>query len=67
MGFYTCTSACGQCGRLFCYNPHTVPSLNNVAFCRACMNAANSKRIAMGLDAHPIHPTAYEPVCENDF
>ena len=59
--------SCGACGGLFTFNPRWVPSLNNVAFCGPCMAAANAKREALGLNPHPIHPEAYEPLPEQEL
>lgn len=57
-------SACGQCHQIFSYNPHLVPSLNDVPFCRNCVERANPKRIANGLEPINILPGAYESVAE---
>jgi hypothetical protein len=62
-----CHSHCGACGRLFSYNPKRVPSLNNTAFCKSCVDEANSTRKDMGLEPHPIHPDAYEPINESEL
>ncbi len=67
MGYVFMTSACGQCGQLFSYNPHLVPSLNDVPFCEACILAANPLRIANGLEPITPHPQAYEAMDERDL
>ncbi len=52
------------CGRLMTYNPNTVPSVRikgkREAVCRTCIERANPKRIANGLDPIVIQPDAYE-------
>jgi hypothetical protein len=66
-GYVSCTSACGQCGRLFSYHPHLVPSLNGVPFCLDCVEAANPTRIKNRLE--PIVPAtgAYEACPEEEL
>lgn len=64
MGCYLVTAPCGACGRLFCFNPHKVPSLNNVPFCKACVDKANPLRKEKGLPPITYAPDAYEPVCD---
>ncbi len=67
MGYATCISACGSCGRVFGYHPTFVPSLNNVAFCEGCMKIANAQRVASGIEPHPIHPRAYDVADEMEI
>lgn len=64
MTYVMLTATCYQCGTLFTANPNRVPSIRlngeQVVFCRACVEAANPRRIANGLP--PIPTTgAYEP------
>lgn len=61
---YFATGNCGQCGKLFTFNPHLVPSLNNVPFCKTCIDRANPVRIAKGLQPITILPGAYDVVAE---
>ena len=79
MGYVYATSECLSCKQLFSYNPLRVPSLRVNAqgqpdpngtrepVCRGCMDRANLKRKEMGLEPHPIHPDAYEPVDEHEL
>ena len=66
-GYVSAVAPCGQCGRIFSFNPVKVPSLNNVPFCRACVDAANPLRVRNGLD--PIHydDDAYEACAEEEL
>jgi hypothetical protein len=72
MGYCFVTSACINCGRLFCYNPLRVPSVRDPRtgqrepLCRACVEWANPQRIANGLEPIVPHPDAYDPVDENE-
>ena len=71
MGYALCTSACIGCGSIFSYNPMRVPSIrikgNREPICRACVDRANPKRIANGLE--PIVPAddAYEACDESEL
>ncbi len=67
MGYALLTAPCGQCGKIFSSNPNRVPSLNNVPFCRECIEAANPTRIENGLDPIVIHQDAYEPCREEEL
>jgi hypothetical protein len=67
MGYVTAMSPCGQCGRIICYNPNYVPSLNNVPFCKDCITLANPIRVKNGLPLITIHPNAYEPLPEDEL
>lgn len=60
---YFATARCGQCTQPFTFNPHLVPSLNGVPFCKTCVERANPKRIANGLKPIPISG-AYDVVSE---
>jgi hypothetical protein len=61
---YFATALCGQCRQPFNFNPALVPSLNNVPFCRNCVEIANPKRVAGGLAPIAILPGAYDIVPE---
>jgi hypothetical protein len=75
MGYCFCTSACYCCGRIFTYNPVRVPSVpahltrtgTKEPVCRHCIEAANPKRIANGLEPIVPAPDAYEPVDESEL
>ena len=71
MGYIIMHSACIQCGRPFGYNPIAVPSVyvNGIRepICRACIEAANPRRVARGLDPIVIRPDAYEPLDETEL
>jgi hypothetical protein len=71
MGYALCHSACIGCGRLFSYNPRHVPSLrvNGVRepVCLNCVEHANPRRVANGLDPIVPHPDAYEPIDESEL
>jgi hypothetical protein len=75
MGYALCTSECLFCRRVFSYNPMRVPSLPaNVSptgtrepICRECVEAANPRRIANGLEPIVPHPDAYEPCDESEL
>ncbi len=62
---------CYGCRRMFGFNPNWVPSLtiNGVKepFCKDCIDQANPKRIANGLDPIVPHPLAYEPCEESEL
>lgn len=67
MGYVYMTSPCGACGRLFSYNPHYVPSKNDVPFCESCITVANPMRLKNGLSPIVPHPQAYEPLREEEL
>jgi hypothetical protein len=74
--YVTVMSACYACKRLFSYHPHLVPSLRVNAegkedpngtrepICRDCVEAANPRRIANGLEPITYDRRAYDAVCE---
>lgn len=58
--------ACWSCGQLFSFAPELVPSIRDEQgerqpVCRTCIEAANPRRIAGGLDPIVPLPGAYEP------
>ena len=71
MGYVYMTSQCFSCKQLFDYNPHRVPSLTirgvREPFCKRCVEEANPKRIANGLEAVEILDGAYEPMKEAEL
>lgn len=60
---YFMAAQCGSCGCIFTCNPHKVPSLKNIPFCLACVEAANVERRESGMSLIPIKG-AYDPVRE---
>jgi hypothetical protein len=71
MGFVLCTAACAGCGRFFPFNPNKVPSIIvdgvKEPVCKPCIDAANPKRVAAGLQPFVIQPDAYEPLPEEEL
>jgi hypothetical protein len=61
---YFAMAPCGQCNTPFSFNPHLVPSLNNVPFCESCVNRANPIRVKNGLKPIKIVSGAYKPQYE---
>lgn len=70
MGYMTLIARCFTCKQMFSCNPHLVPSVPAVLtgtgqkepVCRACVDAANPKRVANGLEPITISPGAYDSV-----
>lgn len=65
MSYMSALGPCICCGTVFSFNPERVPSTRAITgsrepVCRSCMEAANAKRAAMGLEPHPILPGAYD-------
>ena len=68
MGYAFCTGTCGQCGLIFTFNPNSVPSLNNVPFCKTCVDAANNgPRQANSLPPIEYPWNAYEAISESEL
>lgn len=71
MGYALMWGACWSCKQVFSFNPHRVPSIPiegvRQPICRACIEAANPKRIENGLEPVVIHPDAYEPIDEREL
>ena len=67
MGYMMVMARCGQCGEIFSFNPASVPSLNNIPYCKACIDAANPVRIKNGLDPIVYAADAYEAIDENEW
>ena len=63
--------ACCACNRVFGFNPHHVPSIlvegKREPVCKTCVEFANPKRKAAGLQEFDVHPDAYEPCDENEL
>lgn len=63
MGYMFVIGPC-LCGAPMTYNPNTVPSIRidgvRKAVCRSCVERANPKRIANGLEPIVIQADAYE-------
>jgi hypothetical protein len=70
-GYVVCFAPCLVCKQVFGFNPNAVPSLTvdgeRQPICLQCMTAGNARRVAMGLEPHPIRPDAYEPISENEL
>tara|TARA_R110000765_G_scaffold325584_2_gene417005 strand:+ start:104 stop:331 length:228 start_codon:yes stop_codon:yes gene_type:complete len=63
---------CFSCGSLFGFNPLRVPSFTppggtREPICRACVDQANAERLTAGIEPHPIHDDAYEPIAEEEL
>ena len=71
MGYALAFSQCVSCKHVFGYNPHKVPSIrvNGVRepVCLTCIELANPKRKAAGLDEIVPHPDAYGPIDESEL
>jgi hypothetical protein len=71
MGYVSIFCACYTCKRVFMCNPVRVPSIRvngeREPVCRACIEAANPKRIANGLEPIVPHPLAYEACHETEL
>lgn len=76
MGYMIAIGGCVNCGCVFGFNPDTVPSIRvsridggwkldsngqREPVCESCINRANQKRIADGLEPFHIAPDAYAP------
>jgi hypothetical protein len=71
MSYALATSACIGCHRIFSYNPVRVPSIriNGVRepVCMNCIELANPRRIAGGLEPIVPHPEAYIACHESEL
>lgn len=69
MGYMALLCTCYSCKKTISCNPHLVPTLpasvtstgEKEPVCRECIEIANPKRIANGLDPITILDGAYEP------
>ena len=70
MGFVSVMGTCVVCRKVIMFNPNKVPSVRvegkREPICRECIEEANPKRIANGLEPIVIHPDAYESAREED-
>jgi hypothetical protein len=71
-GYVFATGRCINCGRVFSFNPHKVPSTSAVTgsrepVCRPCFDRLNAKRVELGLEPWPMMPGAYEPMPEEEL
>jgi len=71
MGYVTCIGTCIGCKKTFSFNPHKVPTVRvegvKREICRTCIEIANPKRIANGLEPCEILPGAYEAMPEEEL
>jgi hypothetical protein len=71
MGYALATGTCYGCGRVFSFNPVRVPSIPidgvRKPICRECVERANPRRVANGLE--PIVPAhdAYDACDESEL
>jgi hypothetical protein len=69
-GYVSCIGTCFACKKPFSFNPNKVPSLRvegvKREICRTCIEIANPKRIANGLEPVAILPGAYEACPEEE-
>ena len=66
MAYMTAMGACIACKRIFSFNPNLVPSVSidgrpREPICQDCVDRANIKRKANGLEPIVPLPGAYEP------
>jgi hypothetical protein len=66
-GYVLALANCGQCGALFGFNPNKVPSVNNIPFCKTCVDAANPMRVRNGLKPIEYAIDAYGPIHESEL
>jgi hypothetical protein len=71
MGYVYATSECFGCKKVFNYNPVKVPSIRidgvREPVCAACIERANPRRIANGLEPVVPLPGAYDPCLEEEL
>ena len=71
MGYAMVHSECCNCGSIFSYNPHKVPSIrvNGVRepVCKPCIDYSNPIRLAKGLPEFDVADDAYKPVKEDEL
>lgn len=65
MAYMSAMGDCYGCKKVFSFNPDLVPSIpiNGVRepICQDCVNTANPRRIANGLQPIVVLPGAYDP------
>jgi hypothetical protein len=71
MGYAIAMGACCGCGRVFQFNPLSVPSVtirgSREPICLSCVERANPRRAANGLPPIVPLPDAYEPCDEAEL
>lgn len=71
MGYVIAMGSCLACRQVFSFNPMRVPSIrvNGVLepVCGACMALVNAKRVAAGVEPHPIMDGAYGACNESEL
>ncbi len=67
MGYAFMIAPCGECHKQFVFNPLRVPSLNNVPFCKDCIDGLNARRKKKGLEPFPYADDAYTCCNENEL
>ncbi len=71
MGYVLVIGRCFTCGRPFSFNPVRVPSLpvegKKEPICKECVDLANPKRIANGLEPITYSDDAYEYCSEEEL
>jgi hypothetical protein len=72
-GWVYCHGYCINCGALFSFNPHRVPSIRPAEdlprepICVACFDQVNSYRVAKGMPPFERFPDAYDPIPEHEL
>lgn len=70
-GWVSCIAPCIGCGQPFAFHPHRVPSVvvngSREPICQSCVDQANPRRIAEGLEPIVPLPGAYEPCPEEEL
>ena len=66
-GYAMLYAPCGACGKMFTSNPTKVPSLNNIPFCKECVDAINPLREKKGLEKIKYADDAYEGCPEEEL
>jgi len=71
MGYAYMIGECFGCKQTFSFNPNKVPSIRiegvKQPVCEVCIEKANPKRKANGLEPIEILPGAYEPCNESEL
>lgn len=71
MGVVVAISPCFGCGNPMSYHPHKVPVIvhngRREPVCQTCVDVANPRRIANGLEPIIVLPGAYEPAEEAEL
>jgi len=64
-GYMYALGRCWSCGRPLMFNAERVPSIpidgERQPICQGCVDIANPRRVANGLDPIVVMPGAYEP------